>query len=85
MGSIAWAAPSANTLLTKNFRAERRARVDERKQRHGLQIASSSGTVPLELPRNPRQFKCTHIISIQTCLKILLLLLGAYFLLHLFY
>ena len=54
MGSIAWAAPSANTLLAKGFSAERRARIDERKQRHGLQIASPSGMVPLEPPRIPR-------------------------------
>ena len=54
MGSIAWAAPLANTLLTKGFSAERRARIDERKQRHGLQTDAPSGMVPLEPPRNPR-------------------------------
>jgi hypothetical protein len=33
--------------LTKDFSAERCARIDERKKYHGLQIASCSGTVPL--------------------------------------
>jgi hypothetical protein len=54
MSSIAWAVPSVNTSLAKDFSAERHARTDERKQRHGLQIASPSGMVPLEPPRNPR-------------------------------